>query len=466
MTDDAAAQPAPAPAPALALAPALAPAPAPAPALCRDCAVLLPALHRRCPACGSPRLVAHPELTRLAIAHVDCDAFFAAVEKRDDPSLVGVPVIVGGGRRGVVSTCCYLARIHGVRSAMPMFKALKACPDAVVVRPNFDKYVAVGRDVRERMRALTPLVQPLSIDEAFLDLSGTELLHGAPAAVVMARFAKAVEREVGITVSVGLAPNRFLAKFASDHEKPRGFTVIGASDAEARLAGEPVTRLPGIGPAAAARLARGGVVTVADVQRADLSDLMRRFGENGQRLKRLAHGEDARRVDPESERKSVSAEQTFDEDLCDRHTLLALLRHLSEKVATRLKAAGLGGSRVTLKLKTPDFRSATRAMQLAAPSAMAHRIFAAGKGLLGAEPEGRRYRLLGIGLSALVPLEAADGDDLFDAGGARLGRAERAMDVLRARYGEDAVVLGLALAHPRRRPASTVDVASGRRGPA
>ena len=364
---------------------------APPPALCRDCAAMVvPTPTGRCPSCASPRLARHAELTALAIAHVDCDAFFAAIEKRDDPALRDVPVIVGGGRRGVVSTCCYLARIHGVRSAMPMFKALKACPDAVVVRPNFEKYVAVGRELRERMRALTPLVQPLSIDEAFLDLAGTERLHGAPPAVVMARFALEVEREVGITVSVGLAPNRFLAKFASDCDKPRGFTVVGRADAEARLADEPVTRLPGVGPAAAQRLAAGGVVRVRDLQQADLASLMKRFGETGQRLKRLAHGLDDRPVDPASERKSVSAEETFDADLADRHTLLAILRHLSEKVSTRLKAAELSGRTVTLKLKTADFRTHTRAERLDTPTAMAHRdLPAPAKALLLAEPEGR-----------------------------------------------------------------------------
>ncbi|ORE96621.1 DNA polymerase IV [Stappia sp. 22II-S9-Z10] len=428
----------------------------PAAALCRDCSALLSAdlvaasARARCPHCRSPRLVSHAELTRLTIAHVDCDAFFAAVEKRDDPSLRDVPVIVGGGRRGVVSTCCYLARIHGVRSAMPMFKALQACPDAVVVRPNFEKYVAVGREVRERMKALTPLVQPLSIDEAFLDLSGTQRLHGAPPAVVMARFAKKVEDEVGITVSVGLAPNKFLAKYASDCDKPRGFTVIGRSDAVTRLADEPVTRLPGIGPAAARRLAEGGVTLVRDAQRADLADLMRRFGETGQRLKRLAHGEDDRPVDPSSERKSVSAETTFDTDISDRQTLLAVLRHLSEKVSTRAKAADMAGRTITLKLKTPDFRSITRSESLDGPTAMAHRIFAVGKALLMAEPEGRRYRLIGIGISGLGPLAAADAELLFDPARTRLGKAERAMDALRARFGDDAVITGLSLDDPRR----------------
>lgn len=426
--------------------------------LCRDCARLVAHGAQRCPGCASPRLVRHDELTTLPIAHVDCDAFFAAVEKRDNPDLRDVPVIVGGGRRGVVSTCCYLARIHGVRSAMPMFKALKACPDAVVVRPNFDKYVTVGREVRRRMTALTPLVQPLSIDEAFLDLSGTERVHGAPPAVVMARFARAVEQEIGITVSVGLAPNKFLAKFASDHEKPRGFTVVGTADAQTRLADEPVTRLPGVGPAAARRLAAGGIVFVRHLQVADMTDLTRRFGETGQRLKRLAHGLDCRPVDASGERKSVSAEQTFDADLSDRHTLLAIIRHLCEKVATRMKAAKLAGSTVTLKLKTPDFRSHTRARQLSAPTAMAHRIFASGKALLSAEPDGQRYRLIGIGVSSLTALSVADTDDAFDPATTRLGRAEHAMDALRARFGEDAVMVGLALAHPKRRLASPKDV--------
>ena len=420
-------------------------------ALCRDCfSTAAEPAGRRCARCGSPRMVAHAELTDLAIAHIDCDAFFAAVEKRDNPALRDVPVIIGGGRRGVVSTACYLARIHGVQSAMPMFKALKACPDAVVIRPNFEKYVVAGKEVRRRMLELTPLVQPLSIDEAFLDLSGTTLLHRAPPAAVLARFARAVEAEVGITVSVGLAPNKFLAKFASDAEKPRGFTVIGRADAMRRLADEPVTRLPGVGPAAANRLAAQGVRYVRDLQGQSMADLMRRLGADGQRLWRLAHGEDARKVDPLSERKSVSAETTFEHDLADRHTLLALLRHLSEKVSTRMKAADTAGRTITLKLKTPDFRTHTRAETLGSPTAMAHRIFAAGKSLLMAEPEGRRYRLIGIGVSHLGPLAMGDADELFDPRQSRLGQAERAMDALRARFGEAAIGTGLSLSRPGR----------------
>src|SRR3990167_575943 len=183
---------------------------------CRDCFSPVPEGAERCPACRRPRLLFHPELHALSVAHMDCDAFYAAVEKRDNPELQDKPLIVGGGQRGVVSTCCYIARIRGVRSAMPMFKALAACPDAVVVKPDMRKYAAVARDVRTLMRDLTPLVEPVSIDEAFLDLSGTERLHHASPAVSMGRLAKRIEEEIGITVSVGLSHNKFLAKMASD----------------------------------------------------------------------------------------------------------------------------------------------------------------------------------------------------------------------------------------------------------
>ncbi|MDP3176031.1 MAG: DNA polymerase IV, partial [Phenylobacterium sp.] len=184
-------------------------------ALCREC-FQAGEFSRRCPACGSPRLIAHPDLTSLAIAHMDCDAFYASVEKRDRPELRDRPVIVGGGKRGVVTTCCYIARIWGVRSAMPMFKALAACPQAVVIKPDFTKYRTESRRIMEMVRALTPLVQPLSLDEAWMDLSGTERLHGASPALTLARLQARIEAEVGITVSIGLAANKFLAKVASD----------------------------------------------------------------------------------------------------------------------------------------------------------------------------------------------------------------------------------------------------------
>ena len=297
------------------------------PALCRDCLAVLdgPEAAGRCAACDGTRIVRHPELFDLTIAHIDCDAFYASVEKRDRPELAAKPVIVGGGVRGVVTAACYVARIYGVRSAMPMFKALKACPDAVVIRPDFGKYVAVGRQIRGMMARLTPLLQPLSIDEAVLDLGGTEALHGAPPAVVLARFARAVEADLGLTVSVGLAPNRLLAKIWAGRDKPRGFAVIGAAEALALLAPEPVRLLPGVGPALARRLAAQGITLLGHLQALTDQEAKRRLGEDGLSLVRRARGEDDRRVDPGRETKSISAETTFNTDLTRQADLEAHL---------------------------------------------------------------------------------------------------------------------------------------------
>ena len=293
-------------------------------ALCRDC-FSAPGEAFRCPICHSPRLVRHPALESFTVAHVDCDAFYATIEKRDDPSLADKPVIIGGGRRGVVSTACYVARTFGVRSAMPMFKALEACPDAVVIRPDMEKYVRVGAQVREMMLALTPLVEPLSIDEAFLDLSGTERLHHANAAQTLARFARDVEAELGITVSIGLSGNKFLAKIASDLEKPRGFSVIDPREAPGFLAPRPVSFIWGVGKVGAERYARDGYRTIGDLQRAGERELARRYGGEGLRLARLAFGLDTRAVEPEHDAKTVSAETTFETDLATTEDLLPIL---------------------------------------------------------------------------------------------------------------------------------------------
>ncbi|ADZ70264.1 DNA polymerase IV [Polymorphum gilvum] len=427
--------------------------------LCRDCGARAPARRDRCARCGSPRLVAHPELDRLAIAHIDCDAFFAAIEKRDNPQLRDLPVIVGGGRRGVVSTCCYIARIHGVRSAMPMFKALEACPDAVVIKPNLAKYSEVGRQVRERMLALTPLVEPVSIDEAFLDLTGTQRLHRASPAETLAAFARALEADLGISASIGLAPNKFLAKIASDLDKPRGFSVIGAAEARAFLAERPVGIIWGIGKVFQAKLAADGIRTIGQLQAMDPTDLLRRYGALGQRLARLATGADDRPVSPDRGAKSISAETTFDTDIAGLDRLRPILRELSEKVSQRLKRAGLGGRTVTLKLKTADFRILTRSRQLADPTQLADRIFRAGDDLLGPEADGRRFRLIGIGVGELADAGSADPGDLLDAGAGRRARAEQAMDKVRDRFGTEAVELGLVHASRARRTPGRPDEA-------
>jgi DNA polymerase IV len=409
---------------------------------CRDCLKDVADTAPRCRACGSPRLARHAGLDTLTIAHIDCDAFYATIEKRDDPSLADKPLIVGGGKRGVVATACYIARTYGVRSAMPMFQALSRCPHAAVVKPNMAKYVEVGREVRRRMRDLTPLVEPLSIDEAFLDLTGTERLHGMSAARVLARFAVQVERELGITVSIGLSANKFLAKIASDLDKPRGFAVLAPAEAAAFLAPKPVGFIYGVGAVSAAKLANDGYRLIADLQRADERDLMRRYGEEGLRLARLSRGIDERRVDPERETKSVSAETTFDRDIGDFRPLEQHLWHLCEKVSSRLKAQGLAGSTVTLKLKSADFKIRTRARSLGSATQLAARIVGAGRDLLKNEVGATRYRLIGIGVSHL---DEGGGDDLADMVDLRYAKAEHAVDALRTKFGRDAVVKGLAI---------------------
>ncbi|MCO5065994.1 MAG: DNA polymerase IV [Rhizobiaceae bacterium] len=409
---------------------------------CRDCLKRQQRHAMRCFHCGSPRILRHPELYSLRIAHIDCDAFYAAVEKRDRPELKDKPVIVGGGKRGVVSTACYIARIRGVRSAMPMFKALEACPDAIVLKPDMEKYVRVGREIRSMMQALTPLVEPISIDEAFLDLSGTEKLHGEPPALVLARFALAVEREVGVSVSAGLSYCKFLAKVASDFHKPRGFSVIGESEAVEFLKEQPVSLIWGVGKVFAATLEQDGIKTIGQIQNMELNDLLRRYGTMGSRLYHLARGVDERSVHPEHAAKNVSAETTFNSDLSSRAELAPILRALSEKVSARLKKSGIAGRTVVLKLKTSDFRIRTRNRQLTAPTQLADRIFETAMPLLEKELDGTRFRLLGVGVHDLEAPDKADPPDLIDTRATRRAKAEQAIDTLCEKFGKKAVETG------------------------
>ncbi|AKR55983.1 DNA polymerase IV [Devosia sp. H5989] len=414
------------------------------PFLCRDCMATgadeTPP--SRCRRCGSPRILAHPELFTLSIAHVDCDAFYASIEKRDDPSLVDRPLIIGGGTRGVVSTCCYIARQSGVRSAMPMFTAKKLCPEAVIIRPNMAKYVGVSRQVRALMDALTPLVEPLSIDEAFLDLSGTEALHKAPPAVVLARFAKQVETELGITISVGLSHNKFLAKIASDLDKPRGIAVIGKAETVDFLAPRPISLIYGVGKVFSETLRKDGFTTIRQLQNHPLKDLVRRYGDSGARLSRLSRGEDSRPVSIDGEMKSVSSETTFNTDLSDFEALSTELLAQSERLSERLKAKGLVGDTVHLKLKSAGFRLRTRARALMIPTQLANVLYEHGVQLLAREIDGTAFRLIGIGVTGLEPASGSDPTDLLEPAIARKAAAERAMDRVRSRFGTDAVVRG------------------------
>jgi DNA polymerase-4 len=328
-----------------------------------------------------------------------------------------------------------------------MFKALELCPDATVVRPDMAKYVRVGREVREAMQALTPLVEPLSIDEAFLDLSGTERVHGMIPAKVLARFARDVERNIGITVSVGLSCNKFLAKIASDLDKPRGFAALDQDEARMLLADKPVGFIFGVGPATQEKLANRGFRTIADLQRGDEIELMKQFPSDGRRLWRLARGVDDRKVVADRGAKTISGETTFETDIRDFATLEKLLWRLSEKVSSRLKNASLAGSTVTLKLKTADFRQRTRSQSITAPTQLAAKIFAISRELLAKEIDGTAFRLIGTGVSALRPGSQGDDADMLDR---RAAHAERAMDSLRKKFGQSAVIRGIAYDGPEK----------------
>jgi DNA polymerase-4 len=411
------------------------------PAFCRACLSDATA-GEPCPACGSTRVIAHPELHQLSIAHMDCDAFYAAIEKRDDPSLEHKPLIVGGETRGVVSTCCYIARKYGVRSAMPMFQARKLCPQAVIVKPRHSHYSAVARQIRAMMEELTPLVEPLSLDEAYLDLSGTERIHHKSPARTMADLSNRITRDIGITVSIGLSGNKFLAKLASELDKPRGFAVIGMGEAKSFLRDKPVGMMRGAGKVTVAQLARDGITLIGQLQDADQRDLARRYGATGLWLSRMANAQDSRPVDPQGEMKTISSETTFNNDLSKLADLEGVLWRQAERVSARAKSYGLAGKTIVLKLKTADFRLRTRSTSLDSPTQLADRIFRTAQLSLKREADGTRFRLLGVGLSNLVPDVSADPTSLIDVQADRRAKAERAMDKIRAKFGGSAVAKG------------------------
>ena len=415
------------------------------PALCRDCLATFDS-GARCPSCRSPRVTSHVELFSLTIAHMDCDAFYASVEKRDNPELADKPVIIGGGRRGVVSTACYVARIKGVKSAMPMFQALKLCPDAVVVRPRFDAYVEASRAIRALMDELTPVVEPLSLDEAFMDMTGTARLHGAPPAVMLARLIKRMKDEVGLTGSIGLSHNKFLAKVASDLHKPRGYSVIGKDETTAFLRPKSVRLIWGIGPAAQESLGKAGIRTFDDLLRWDRRDLHDRFGSMGERLYSLARGEDGRRISSNTPVKGLSNETTFNEDTSDVDLLDGHLWRMAEKVSARAKAKDKAGLVVTLKLKTSDFKLLSKRQSLRHPTQMADTIYRTVRGLFDQVSNQGPFRLLGVGISQLAPAGDADREgDLLDPDAGKRAKAEAAADKIRAKFGSDAIIKGRAL---------------------
>jgi DNA polymerase-4 len=417
--------------------------------LCRDCLCWLNESEplARCPSCGGRRIIAHPELGELTLAHIDCDAFYASVEKRDNPELADRPVIVGGAKRGVAMTACYVARRYGVHSAMPMFKALALCPQAVVIRPDMEKYARVSRQVRDILLSATPLVEPVSLDEAFLDLAGTTALHARPAAATLAELARRVEHEIGITVSIGLSCNKFLAKLASEIDKPRGFGIIGAREAKGYLSGRPVRIIPGVGAKMEARLAGDGITRIADLQSLGPDRLGLRYGAFGRRLGALAVGEDDREVVPDREAKGISAETTFERDLSLKAELEPELWRLCERVSERMKAAEMAGRTVVLKLKTSEFRILTRRQGIGRATQSADTLYKVAASLLGPELGRRRYRLIGVGMVDLIEASAIE-PELFAARDPPAERVERVLDELRTRFGRESIGKGRGLRPP------------------
>ncbi|NDW54078.1 DNA polymerase IV [Aliiroseovarius sp. PrR006] len=415
------------------------------PSLCRKCLTQFDT-GRRCPSCNSPRVLSHPELFDLSIAHMDCDAFYASVEKRDNPELADKPVIIGGGKRGVVSTACYVARIRGVRSAMPMFQALKLCPDAVVIRPRGSHYAAVSKQIRSMMDELTPAIEPLSLDEAFLDMTGTAQLHGVPPAVMLARLVNRMEVELGLTGSIGLSHNKFLAKVASDLDKPKGFSVIGKAETMDFLRDKPVGLIWGVGGVSQAQLDKAGVHTFEDLLRWDKEDLVARFGGMGERLWHLARGQDKRRVSAHAPIKSISNETTFLEDTANPDLLDGHLWRLAENVSDRAKARDMAGQVVTLKLKRADFRAMSRQSNLGDMTQSADRIYRTARALLDTVLDKGPFRLIGVGLSHIGPATQTDTtQDLLDPNAEQRRQAEKATDKIRARFGKDAIKKGRGL---------------------
>ena len=418
-------------------------------AICRDCGASQSAPAgkppERCETCASPRILAHDELHDLAIAHIDCDAFYASVEKRDRPELANKPVIVGGRKRGVVAACCYIARLKGVHSAMPMFQARKACPEAVIIPPNMELYRRVGRQIRDLMLDVTPLVEPLSVDEAFLDLSGTARLQGGSPAQTLARLITRIVDQIGVTASVGLSHNKFLAKLASDMDKPRGFQVIGRAETLATLAPMPVGAIWGVGKMLKAKLQRSGIKTIGQLAQCGEEDLIKRYGVIGGRLAHLSRGLDSRAVNPHGNAKSISAETTFSQNIKGAKALSGRLWPLCETVARRLKARDLAAKTVTLKLKTSGFQILTRSHSLASPTQLAEVLFRQARLLLEKEADGRSFRLIGIGASGFADAAGADAPDLLDSRVETYAKVENAMNAVREKFGEPAIKKGRSL---------------------
>lgn len=389
------------------------------------------------------------------ILHVDMDAFYASIEQRDDPSLRGRPVVVGGGEnRGVVAAASYEVRRFGVRSAMPMAEAQRRCPDLVRVRPRMRHYQAVSREIFAIFRDFTPVVEGLSLDEAFLDVSASAKLFGDGERIGRAIKARILE-QTSLTASVGVAANKLVAKIASDLDKPDGLVVVPPADHERRLDPLPVGVIPGIGPQTRRKLDALGIVTVGDLRRAPARDLEAVFGRYAARTRDRAAGIDHRPVVAERREKSISAEETFDTDLDSAAEIDRELLRLTERTAGRLRRAALAAGTLVVKIREPDFTTVTRQRRLAPPSAATERLYAVARDIVRdwrADTGGARIRLLGVGAAALCPAGQRDlFDDLPRESAAPSDKAiDRTIDDIRQRFGDGSVARARTLGGQRR----------------
>ena len=413
--------------------------------VCRECFKTFIIKKEFCDKCYSVNIISNDEIENLNIAHVDCDAFYASIEKRDNPNYKNNPLIIGGGKRGVVATACYIARTKGVKSAMPMYKALKLCPEAIIIKPNIQKYKKASDKINKLMKEMTPLVEPLSLDEAFLDLSGTTRLHKKIPAVLLAELSKKIIEEVGISVSIGLSYNKFLAKICSDIDKPRGFSIINKEEAPNYLQDKPVELLWGVGKTLKHKLNNDGIKTIGQIKEMKLNEVISKYGAIGSHIFKLSNAEDNRVIKPFRKVKSISHETTFDKDTNDEVFLKKILWDLCEKVSNRSKNKGLGGNTINIKIKTKDFKLISRSITIDEPTQIAEIIFQAAKLLLLREINTNKFRLLGVGLSNLKEAEICDLYDLINIDSNRDKKIEFAMDSIRHRFGTNLIKKGRSI---------------------
>ncbi len=415
------------------------------PRLCRDCFYVFKT-DPKCKNCGSPRIVSHKNLLSLEIAHIDCDAFYASIEKRDDPSIRNLPVIVGGSHRGVVTTCCYIARVNGVRSAMPIFQAKKLCPNAVIISPRMDYYKKISGSIERILTTLSPKIEFVSLDEAYIDLSGTQRLHGEPPAIRLAKISKKIETEIGITISIGLSHNKFLAKIGSELEKPRGFSVIGHSDTSSTLRDKSIAKILGVGKKTELVLKSNGINIISDILKYDKEKLQEILGSFGETLWFLARGIDNRKIEPNKPAKSISYEKTFKKNEIKLEILTKFLWELAEKIAWRLKRLDVVALKVKVKLKDTNFKVVIISTTLNQPSNSPEEIFQKSKKLLQKNITKGPFRLIGLTLTGFSSAKTnVEQRGFFDESNHQTLAAENAIDHIRSKFGKDSIVKGRSL---------------------